>query len=82
MHSASQGYIDIFLELYANSWPYVKIGSGTTLYFKVKAGVQQCHIPLPFLLLLVIDYLMKNAISLPNFGITWKERKLTDWFCR
>ena len=48
MHRASQGYIDIFLELHANSWPYVKTGSGTTLYFKVKAGVQQCHIPSPF----------------------------------
>ena len=65
------GYIDIFLELYANFQRYLKIGSGTTLYFKVKTGVQQCHIPSPFFLLLVMNYLTKNAISLPHFGITW-----------
>ena len=68
MHSASQGYIDIFQELYAKSQRYIKIDSCTTLYFKVETGVQQGHISSPFFFLLVMDYLMKNAIRLPHFG--------------
>ena len=40
MHSASQGYIDIFQELYAKSQRYIQIGSRAILYFKVETGVQ------------------------------------------
>ena len=38
MNSISQGYIDIFQELYANSQHYVRTGSGTTLYFKQESS--------------------------------------------
>ena len=71
MHSASQGYIDIFQELYAKSQRYIKIGSRAILYFKVETGVQQGHILKPFFFLLVMDYLMKNVMRLPHFGIVW-----------
>ena len=71
MHSASQGYIDIFQELHAKSQHYIKIGSRATLYFKVETGVKQGHISSPFFFLLVMDYLIKNAMRLPHFGIVW-----------
>ena len=71
MHSASQGYIDIFQELYAKSQRYIKIGSRATLYFKVETGVKQGHISSPFFFLLVMDYIIKNAMRLPHFGIVW-----------
>ena len=65
-HSASQGYIDIFQELYAKSQCYIKIDSRTALYFKVETGVQQGHISSLFFFLLVMDYLIKNAMHLPH----------------
>ena len=66
-----RGNIDIFQELYAKSQRCIKIGSCATLYFKVETGVKQGHISSLFFFLLVMDYLLKNAMRLPHFGIVW-----------
>ena len=56
-----QKFIDIFQELYTNSRHCVKIGSGTTDYFKVET---------------VMDWIMTKAMSPSHFGIIWQETKL------
>ena len=47
MYSISQGCIDIFQELYLNSYRCVKTGSGNILYFKAETGVKQGDIESP-----------------------------------
>ena len=70
-HSASQGYIDIFQELYAKSQCYIKIDSRTTLYFKVETGVQQGHISSLFFFLLVKELFNKKCNASATLGIIW-----------
>ena len=78
IYGIPERYIDIFQELYTNSWYCVKTGPGTTDYFKVETGVQLGHIPSSLFFLVVIDYIMTKAMSPSHFGIIWQETKLID----
>ena len=81
IYGIPQKYIDIFREMYTNSRCCVKTNEGNTTMFKVETGVQQGDIPSPFFFLVVVDYLIKNCLKNPNYGIPWGNRNLTDLDC-
>ena len=73
-----QKYIDIFKELYDNSQCCMKTNSGFTDFFKVKTSVQQGDIPSLFFFIITIDYIMFRAMDNPQFGVWWRDTRLTD----
>ena len=73
-----QKYIDIFKEVSNNSRFCVKTNSGFTDFFKVKTGVQQGDIPSPFFFIITMGYIMRRAMNNPQFGIWWRDARLTD----
>ena len=76
IYGIPQKYIDIFREMYKNSRCCVKTNEGNSTMFKVETGVQQGDIPFPFFFLVVVDYLIKNSLKNPNYGIPWIETSL------
>jgi len=57
----------------------VKTDSGVTEFFHIITGVRQGCILSPFLFLLVIDFVMRNAVDVTKLGMQWTEQtRLTD----
>ena len=57
----------------------MKTDRGCTEFFQIVTGVRQGCILSPFLFLLVIDFVMRNAVNKPDMGIPWSDQtRLTD----
>ena len=65
-------YINIFKNLYLNSICYIKTEKGATEPFDIIPGARQGCILSPLLFLLLIDYVMHQAMAKPYFGILWQ----------
>ena len=66
-------YINVFKNIYHNSNCRVKTNTGVTEPFNIITGVRQGCILSPFLFLMVVDFVMKKALSRPEYGVKWKE---------
>ena len=72
-------FINIFKELYDNSSCCVKTASGNTEFFEIVSGVRQGCILLPFLFIIVTDFVMRRTMDKSEYGIVWqKQNRLTD----
>ena len=57
----------------------MKTDTGLTELFNIITGVRQGCILSPFLFLLIIDFLMRQAINGTSHGITWtSQSRITD----
>ena len=57
----------------------MKTDTGFTEFFQIVTGVRQGCILSPFLFLLMIDFVMRNAVNKPHLGIPWSDHtRLTD----
>jgi len=71
-------FINIFKSMYHHSNCCVKTRNGLTSLFDVITGVRQSCVLSPLLFLICIDYVMRKALSHPEFRIPWGRGKLTD----
>ena len=70
--------INITKNLYQNSSCRVRTNSGYTDYFDIVTGVRQGCILSPMLFLLTIDFVMRRAMDKEEYGIEWRNGRLTD----
>ena len=72
-------FINIFRNIYLNSSCCVKTDIGNTEFFDIVTGVRQGCTLSPFLFLLAIDFVMREAMNDPDLGIKWNNKScLTD----
>ena len=57
--------------MYLNSSCCIKTENGNSEFFNIETGARQGCILSPFLFLLVIDFILKNAIDNTEHGIEW-----------
>jgi len=56
----------------------IKMNTGVTGFFEIVSGVRQGCILLPFLYIIVTDFVMRRAVDQPGFGDGWQnEKRLT-----
>jgi len=78
-YSIPDRFINIFKALYDNSSCCVKTASRYTEFFEIVSGVRQGCILLPFLFIIVIDFVMRRTMDKSEYGIVWQKRNcLTD----
>jgi len=78
LYGVPQKYITIFQAMYRNTTCCIKTNNGMTEMFDILTGVRQSCILSPFLLLIVIDFVMKKTVNGRDYGITWGSEKLAD----
>ena len=79
IYGIPEQFIDIFKTIYLNSRCYIKTETRMFIFFLIKTGIRQGCILLTLHFLLVIDFLMSEAVETANKGIRWKEEnKLGD----
>ena len=67
-------FINIFRNIYLNSSCCVKTDIGNTEFFDIVTGVRQGCTLSPFLFLLAIDFVMREAMNDPDLGIKWNNK--------
>jgi hypothetical protein len=79
LYGIPQRFINVFQSLYDDSRCCVKTESGATDFFRIDTGVRQGCILSPFLFLLVVDFVMRDATREQQVGIPWTDQtRLTD----
>ncbi|KAJ8362234.1 hypothetical protein AAFF_G00388460 [Aldrovandia affinis] len=71
LYGVPSKYVNIFRALYRTS-------SGTTDDFDIVTGVRQGCILSPLLFLSVINFVMRKTLAGMNFGIKWRQDRLTN----
>ena len=79
LHGIPQKYIKIIKKMYSNSTCCIKTENSNSEFFTVETGARWGCILSPFLFLLVIDFIVKNAIDNTEHGIQWyNQQHLAD----
>jgi len=73
LYGIPEHYVNIFRMLCLNSHCCARTDTSFTEMFDIITGVCQGCILLPFLFLLVIDFIMQRAMNGPNMGIKWTD---------
>ena len=74
-----ESFINIFRNIYLHSSCCMKTDIGNTEFFDIVTSVRQGCTLSPFLFLLAIDFVMREAMNDPDLGIKWNNKFcLTD----
>ena len=78
-HGIPDKFVNIFKAMYDEFSCGITTTAGYTDFFKILSGVKQGSILSPFLFVIVMDFVMKQAMNKAEFGFQWSlDQKLTD----
>ena len=60
--------------MYKNTQAFVRSPDGDTEFFDIIAGVQQGDTLVPYLFIIVLDYVLRNLDQNKNFGFTLRKQ--------
>lgn len=79
LYGIPQRFIAIFQNLYQDSSCCIRTDTGHTAFFTIETGVRQGCILSPFFFLMMMDFVMRRALTQPASGIPWTgQGRLTD----